>query len=327
MALVDSHGRTINYVRLAVTDRCNLRCAYCMPAHGIDFVSRKDLLSYEEMLRLLHIFSGLGVKKLRITGGEPLVRRGLIDFLQEIKNQSIMDGFHLTTNATLTAKFIPELIKAGLSSVNISIDTLNRARFKEITRRDELEPVLESIDAFYANRIPIKLNMVVMKDVNEEDILPMAHVAKDRNIGVRYLEEMPFNGTDETKPSYFTYKDIEEILHTQFPAMTKEALVPGATSQNYSIPEWKGNLGIIASYSRTFCGSCNRLRITPTGKLNTCLYGGAVLDLRELVRNGSTDEGIAEAIRLAVANKPKDGFEAENSRIHRISESMAAIGG
>ncbi|MBO6516350.1 MAG: GTP 3',8-cyclase MoaA [Bacteroidia bacterium] len=326
MSLVDSHGRKIDYVRLAVTDRCNLRCAYCMPSQGIDFVPRKDLLSYEEMLRMLKIFQTLGVKKLRITGGEPLVRKGLIDFLAKVNDQ-VFDGFHLTTNATLTEPHIPELLKAGLKSVNISIDTLNRQQFKEITRRDELEPVLRSIDQFYDNDIPIKLNMVVMKGINEDAILPMAHMAQHRAIGVRYLEEMPFNGTDEIKPGYFTYRDIEDILATQFPDLKKMAYERTSTSQNYKVKDWKGDLGIIASYSRTFCGTCNRLRITPTGQLNTCLYGGSVLDIRKLLRNGSSDKEIGQHIQTAVANKPKDGFEAERLRIDRITESMAAIGG
>lgn len=327
MALIDSHGRTLDYVRLAVTDRCNLRCAYCMPAHGIDFVSRTDLLSYEEMIRLLSILNDLGIHKLRITGGEPLVRRGLVDFLGKINSDNIMDGYHLTTNATLTFEHIDDLLASGLRSVNISLDTLNNQRFREITRRDKLPDVLRSIDRFHDAGIPIKINMVVMKDVNEEDIIPMAELALDRSIEVRFLEEMPFNGTDDTKPGYFTFRDIENILRSHFPGITKLDYKPGATSTDYEVPGWKGRLGIIASYSRTFCGTCNRLRITPTGQLKTCLYGSNVLDLRHLLRSNYSDNDISLAITEAVSTKPKDGFEAEQERIQKISESMASIGG
>jgi cyclic pyranopterin phosphate synthase len=298
-----------------------------MPKDGIDFVPRKELLSYEEMLRLLKIFKGLGVTKLRITGGEPLVRRGLIDFLKEVKNQGIMEGFHLTTNATITYPYIDDLIDAGLLSVNVSLDTLDRKRFTEITRRDKLETVLESIDALYEKNIPIKLNMVVMKDCNEQDILPMAYVAQDRKIGVRFLEEMPFNGTGQTKSSFFTHHDIKHILTTAIPDMKAQPFVQGTTSQNYTVPTWKGDLGIIASYSRTFCGTCNRLRITPKGSLKTCLYGNRALDLKTLVRDGSSDKEIAQHIEQAVLNKAKDGFEAERMLFNGISESMAEIGG
>ncbi len=327
MALIDSHGRTINYVRLAVTDRCNLRCTYCMPQEGIDFVSRQKLLSYEEMIRLLKIFKTLQVNKLRITGGEPLVRKGLLQFLSEISDQEIMPGFHLTTNATLTLPHIEILKDVGLKSVNISLDTLDAKRFIDITRRDQLDEVLASINGFYQNDIPVKINMVVTKGMNDEDILPMAQLAEHRNIQVRFLEEMPFNGTNETKTHFFTHHEIKEILEKGLPPLKSLPFTKGGTSQNYSVDGWKGDIGIIASYSRTFCGSCNRVRVTPTGQLKTCLYGNHVLDLRQLLRNGSSDLEIADSIKQVVAGKPMDGFEAERSRFVDITESMATIGG
>jgi molybdenum cofactor biosynthesis protein A len=327
MALIDSHGRRINYVRLAVTDRCNLRCTYCMPQQGIDFVGRKDLLSYEEMLRLLKIFKSLEVTKLRITGGEPLVRRDVIPFLTEVTSQGIMDGYHLTTNATLTLNHIVALIQSGLKSVNISLDTIDKQRFLDITRRDQLDTVLASINAFYQRDIPIKINMVVSKGVNEEDIIPMAQYAQNRNIQVRFLEEMPFNGVDEVKTSFMTHHDIMDVLLNNLPELKPIVAKLGDTSKNYEVAGWKGNVGIIASYSRTFCGSCNRVRITPTGQLKTCLYGKNDLDVRSLLRNGSSDKEISTHIQAAVAKKPIDGFEAESNRFSSISESMATIGG
>ncbi|MFT5723635.1 MAG: molybdenum cofactor biosynthesis protein A [Bacteroidia bacterium] len=327
MGLIDAHGRQINYVRLAVTDRCNLRCTYCMPQEGIDFVQRDDLLRYEEMLRMLKIFKTLGVTKLRITGGEPLVRKDLLQFLSTVSEQHIMDGFHLTTNATITLPHIDRLISSGLKSVNISLDTLDKTRFFEITRRDHLYDVLASINAFYQLDIPIKINMVVSKGVNDIDIIPMAQLAQHRNIQVRFLEEMPFNGTDETKTHFMTHHDIKSVLNEHLPELTPVPFTSGETSQNYNVAGWKGDVGIIASYSRTFCGTCNRVRVTPTGQLKTCLYGKNDLDLRSLLRNGSSDEEIAIQIQAAVAQKPKDGFVAESERFFSISESMASIGG
>lgn len=327
MNLIDSHGRAIHYVRLAVTDRCNLRCTYCMPSQGIDFVSRNKLLSYEEMIRLLKILNTLGVNKLRITGGEPLVRKGLLPFLSRVNEEGIMPGFHLTTNATLTLEHSQDLISAGLRSVNISLDSLDNERFKEITRRDSLDQVLASINDFYQNDVPIKINMVVTKGLNEKDIIPMAKLAEHRNIQVRFLEEMPFNGGNGSKTTFFTHHDIKAILDSELPKLSPIAFQPGETSQNFHVQGWKGDVGIIASYSRTFCGSCNRIRITPTGKLKTCLYGSDALDLRELLRNGSSDVEIQIAIQHAVSHKPKDGFEAEANRFGIISESMATIGG
>ncbi len=298
-----------------------------MPQSGIDFVSRDDLLSYEEMLRLLKIFKSLEVTKLRITGGEPLVRKGVIEFLEEIKAQQIMDGFYLTTNATTTLPHIQRLVDAGLQSVNISLDTLDKNKFLDITKRDQLDNVLASMNAFYQLDVPIKVNMVVTKGSNEADIIPMAQLAEHRNIQVRFLEEMPFNGVNEVKPQFMTHHDILHKLKTSLPNMTSKPFQHGSTSQNYSVEGWKGDVGIIASYSRTFCGSCNRLRVTPTGQLKTCLYGKNDLDLRKKLRNGSSDAEVRQAIIHAVANKPVDGISAERSRFSTISESMATIGG
>jgi len=298
-----------------------------MPQSGIDFVSRDDLLSYEEMLRLLKVFKSLDVSKLRITGGEPLVRKGILEFLEEIKAQQIMDGFYLTTNATTTLSHVERLVNAGLKSVNISLDTLDRQKFIDITKRDQLDNVLASMNAFYQSDVRIKINMVVTKGSNEADIVPMAQLAEHRNIQVRFLEEMPFNGLNEMKTQFMTHHDILEKLKTSLPNLTSKPFEHGSTSQNYTVEGWKGDVGIIASYSRTFCGSCNRLRVTPTGQMKTCLYGKNDLDLRGLLRDGSSDEEITQAIKHAVANKPVDGIAAERSRFSTISESMATIGG
>ena len=218
-------------------------------------------------------------------------------------------------------------LDAGLKSVNISLDTLDRQKFIDITKRDQLDNVLASMNAFYQSDVRIKINMVVTKGSNEADIVPMAQLAEHRNIQVRFLEEMPFNGLNEMKTQFMTHHDILEKLKTSLPNLTSKPFEHGSTSQNYTVEGWKGDVGIIASYSRTFCGSCNRLRVTPTGQMKTCLYGKNDLDLRGLLRDGSSDEEITQAIKHAVANKPVDGIAAERSRFSTISESMATIGG
>jgi len=326
--LIDQYGRKLNYARIAITDRCNLRCFYCMPDCGIDFVQRSDLLSYEEMERIIAILAGHGVGKIRVTGGEPLLRKGSIEFMDRIRKIKGVQNLHLTTNATLTHRHLDELLALELSSVNISLDTLNEARFLGITKRDGLDNVLKSIDNFLTHGIRLKINMVVMPGINDMDILPMAEMAKEKAVEVRFIEEMPFNGKSHEHKMVWDYKRLKDLLIENYPELKPEAMEHGSTAKLYKGKDWKGDLGIIAAFSRTFCGSCNRLRITPVGMLKTCLYDDGVLDLRALLRDGSSDTKIAEAVKLAVTSKPKNGFEAEANRSAASpSESMATIGG
>ncbi|MCB9245223.1 MAG: GTP 3',8-cyclase MoaA [Flavobacteriales bacterium] len=326
--LRDNYGRKLDYVRLAITDRCNLRCFYCMPSCGIKFVERDELLSYEELERLIGILGGMGVHKVRITGGEPLVRRGAMEFMERIPKISGVQSLHLTTNGTLTLPHIPRLAQLGLASVNISLDALDEDRFFKITKRKGLQAVLESVSRFADAGIPTKLNMVVMAGYNDEDISAMAALARDRDLEIRFIEEMPFNGKSHEHQLYWDHRKLRDHLFAHFPELRAKDREANSTSQMYSAPKWQGSVGIIAAFSRTFCGTCNRLRITPTGMLKTCLYDDGVLDLREILRNGSSDAQIEQAIRTAAAHKPKDGFEAELNRTsHAVSESMATIGG
>lgn len=326
--LIDRYGRTIEYVRMAITDRCNLRCYYCMPECGIDFVQRRELLSYEELERLMGIMGKMGVHKVRITGGEPLVRKGSLDFMERLKATDGVESMHLTTNATLTLPHVDRLAEMGLSSVNISLDTLDEARFLAIAKREGLNEVLASIDAFLKKGIRVKLNMVVMYGVNDMDIQSMLELAKNKPLEVRMIEEMPFNGSSHDLRPNWNFRKLEEFIALNFPELQRDEMPQGATAYTYSSDSWAGTAGIIAAFSRTFCGSCNRLRITPTGQLKTCLYDDGVLDLREVLRDGSTDDDIERNIRDAVAAKPKDGFEAEQNAKHSTKrESMATIGG
>lgn len=326
--LTDSFGRRLDYVRLAITDRCNLRCFYCMPSCGIKFVNRDDLLTYEELERLLEILGNMGVHKVRITGGEPLVRRGALEFMARIRKIAGVESLHLTTNGTLTLPHIPQLVDLGLSSVNISLDALDEDRFFEITKRKGLQTVLHSVQEFAKAGVPTKVNMVVMAGYNDPDITNMAALARDNKLEIRFIEEMPFNGNSHEHTLRWNYRRLEQHLFESFPELMANERETNSTSQMYSANGWLGRVGIIAAFSRTFCGTCNRLRITPTGMLKTCLYDDGVLDLREYLRNGSSDADISNVLREAVSAKPKDGFEAEKLRKNSaVSESMATIGG
>ena len=328
--LYDNHGRVINYLRLAVTDRCNLRCFYCMPEEGIKYVPKSELMTYEEMERIIRILAKMGIEKIRITGGEPFVRKNMIDFLRTLKSIEGIKKVNITTNGTVTKDLIPELKELGINSINLSLDTLDKERFFEITRRDELEKVMDTFEELIRYEIPTKINMVVMEGKNEKDIIEMAKLTKNYPVGVRYIEEMPFNGAgaNHQKLKWNHHRILEE-LKNYFPGLQKIPDPPYSTSHNYQIPNYKGQIGIIAAYSRTFCGTCNRIRLTPQGMLKTCLYDDGVFNIKDLLRNGATDEQMEMAFLDVFGNRAKDGFEAEKRRKFSlpVSESMATIGG
>lgn len=328
--LYDNHGRPVNYLRLAVTDRCNLRCFYCMPESGITYLPKKELLSFEEMERVVSLMASMGVTKLRITGGEPFVRNDLMTFVARIVDIPGLKEFHLTTNGVLTAPHIPELKRLGLSSVNLSLDTLDRGRFRNITKRDEFGRVWQTLQLLLEHEIPLKINAVVMDNKNIDDLIPMVHLTKNNKIAVRFIEEMPFNGEGNHYPALnWTYKKILSFLLDHFPDLEKCSDEPHATAAHYRIPGYAGTIGIIAGYSRTFCGSCNRIRVTAQGMLKTCLYDQGVLDIKGMMRSGADDEQIRRRLFQAFSSRAKDGFEAEARRQenHRVSESMSTIGG
>lgn len=325
--LEDRYGRVINYLRLAVTDRCNLRCFYCMPAEGIDYVRRKELMSYEEMVKLVTLLVELGVTKLRITGGEPFLRKDLMDFLRMVSKTSLSE-IHITTNGTLTYDHVPELKELGIASVNLSLDTLDADRFHNITRRNDFEKVHATLFRLLDYEIETKVNMVVMPGQNLQDIVAMAELARNNPVTVRYIEEMPFNGQGKSdKNEWVDYRAIEQILKNAYPDMEVKPATKSATASRISIPGFKGRLGVIAAFSRTFCGACNRLRITPKGVVRTCLYDEGVFNVLKLLRHGATDHQIKEAMIAAVKEKAENGFVAEKNRWSNVSESMSTIGG
>lgn len=328
--LIDNHGRTINYLRLAVTDKCNLRCFYCMPEDGLNWLSRTELMTYEEMLRACSLLVNIGIQKIRITGGEPFVRKDIMKLLTAIAKLDGLQELSLTTNGVLTAPYVAELKAIGVKSVNLSLDTLDAGRFFSITRRDEFGAVMATLEELLKHNIEVKINAVVMEGENTQDIIPLVKLTKELPVNVRFIEEMPFNGDGQihqTKMSWDYIRILEEIEQA-YPNIKKIQDPAYSTAYNYHIPGHVSNVGIIAAYSRTFCGTCNRIRITPQGTLKNCLYDDGVLNIKDLMREGNNDVTIKDRLVNALNNRVKDGWEAErlvkNTGMH---ESMAAIGG
>ena len=306
MPLFDNHGRTINYLRLAVTDRCNLRCFYCMPAEGISYVPKEALLSYEEMERLIRLLAEMGITKIRITGGEPFVRRGLIDFLWRVHAIPGIEEVNITTNGVLTTPYVTELKDMGIASVNLSLDTFDRQRFLEITRRDEFERVLTCFHALLDHGITTKINAVVMEGKNTQDIIPLTELTRKYPVSVRFIEEMPFNGEGSHYPVLvWTHQKILDALKAHYPSLEKLPDPATSTSYNYRIPGHQGTVGIIAAFTRTFCGTCNRIRLTAQGTLKTCLYDQGVLDIKDILRSGASDVAVQQAFEESLPESSK----------------------
>lgn len=317
-------------MRLAVTDRCNLRCFYCMPAEGVKYLPKKDLLTFEEIERLVSMMAAMGISKIRLTGGEPFVRNDLMQLIRRIVEIPGIRDLHITTNGILTAPHIPELKRLGVASVNLSLDTLNRERFKQITLRDEFDNTFKTLNLLLEHNIPVKINAVVMEGKNTEDILPIVALTKNHPVSVRFIEEMPFNGEGSHYPKLtWTYNKILEHIRSQHPDIEKIRDDAHSTSYNYKIPGYAGDVGIIAAFSRTFCGTCNRIRLTAQGILKTCLYDNGVMNIRDLMRSGATDEEVRSKLIAAFNQRAANGFEAEQKRTdhQQVHESMSTIGG
>jgi len=326
--LIDQHGRQLNYLRLSVTDRCNFRCYYCMPEEGIDFASRKDLMTFDEMFMLSAIFCNLGISKIRITGGEPFVRNGIIPFLEKLSQTEGLNEITVTSNGTLSAQYQRALLGMGIRKINISLDSLDKHRFHHITRRDSFDTVYAGIFKLLDAGFDIKLNCVVADNKNIQDIVPFIELTKNYPLSVRFLEEMPFNGVDGSPiHSDWNYKRIYSHISQHYPEIHRLISDANSTSVNYKIAGYRGSFGIIPSFSRTFCGTCNRVRLSATGELRTCLYGPPVANLRDLLRRGALVNDVEQAILVAVGRREKDGYAAELASHGAIHTSMSSLGG
>lgn len=326
--LVDNHNRKINYLRLAVTDRCNLRCNYCMPSEGIDFVKNDKLFTIDELSRLSSILVSQGIDKIRITGGEPFVRKDLMILLRQLAQMEGLEDISITTNATLIGPHINELKELGIKNINVSLDAIDKATFERITRRDQYDIVHNNLIRLITEGFNVRINFIALEGQNTQDILPILELTKHYDVSVRYLEEMPFNGGSKTFSTIaWDYKRILEHIKNAHPEYYKLESPETSTSINYKIPGFKGSFGVIPSFSRTFCGSCNRLRISATGDVITCLYAKASTNLRDILRGTDSEEKVKAEILRAVGNRAKTGFEAQEKYKDVFSNSMTSIGG
>ena len=326
--LIDNHNREINYVRLAVTDRCNLRCNYCMPAEGINFAKKDTLFSIDELSRLSKILVSQGVDKIRITGGEPFVRKDLMVLFRSLSEMDGLKDISVTTNATLIGPYIDELKELGIKNINVSMDAINRETFERITRRNQYDTVYNNMIRLITEGFNVRINFIALQGQNTDDILPMLELTKHYEVSVRFLEEMPFNGGSKTFDSIvWDYKRILEYIKNAYPDYRMLESPKTSTSINYQIPGFKGTFGVIPSFSRTFCGTCNRLRISATGDVITCLYAKASMNIRDILRSENSEEKVKEQILKAVGSRAKTGFEAQQKYDGVFDNSMTSIGG
>ena len=326
--LTDTFGRQITYLRLAVTDRCNLRCQYCMPAHGIDIVDRKELLTFKEMYRVTRVLSELGVNKVRLTGGEPFVRKDFIKFLEMLSFNDKLDEINITTNGVLITNHIKELVTLKVKTINLSIDSLDKENFAKITRRDVFEDVYKTLEALENSALNLKLNCLVQSGVNTHEIIDFIELTKHKNIAVRFIEEMPFNGKGQrSMKEVWNYNKILDTINCYYKEIIPMASDKTSTSHNYKVPYYSGYFGLIPAFTRTICNDCNRIRITSTGMFKNCLFDGGVFNVRDFIREGASNEDLKQLFMSIVKKKPKNGFVAEANRKSDVSESMSTIGG
>lgn len=326
--LVDNHNRRINYLRLAVTDRCNLRCNYCMPSEGIDFAKNDKLFTIEELVNLASILVSQGIDKIRITGGEPFVRKDLMVLLRCLVALEGLNEISVTTNATLIGPHIDELKQLGIKNINVSLDAINRDTFERITRRNQYDIVHDNMLRLITEGFNVRINFIALDGQNTQDILPILELTKHFDVAVRFLEEMPFNGGSRSFDTIsWDYKRILAYIKETYPEYYQLESPKTSTSINYKIPGFKGTFGVIPSFSRTFCGTCNRLRISATGDVITCLYGKPKMNLRDILRGENSKERVKEHIISAIGSRAKTGFEAQQENTSVFKSSMTSIGG
>lgn len=326
-ALLDTFGRSHNNLRISVTDRCNLRCTYCMPEE-VTFLDKKELLTFEEITRFVRIVAPLGIDKIRLTGGEPLLRRDLATLVRMICDVPGIKDVGITTNALLLADQAKPLYDAGLRRINISLDALDPGRFRQLARRDGVELVLQGIDAAKkAGFDPVKVNGVIIRGVNEQEVVPLARYARDHGLEMRYIEYMPIGAdTWERDKVYYAQEILEQIETHIGPLLPASDYDPKAPAMDFEYADGGGRVGVIASISRPFCQHCNRVRLTAEGRLRNCLFALDEVDLKPLLRTPGTEEEIVAKVRQNVWNK-WEGHEINTARFVKPLRTMHTIGG
>ncbi|MFQ5902253.1 MAG: GTP 3',8-cyclase MoaA [Candidatus Binatia bacterium] len=310
--LGDVYSRPVKDLRISVTDRCNFRCTYCMPLDEYEWIEKAEILSFEEITRLVGLFVRLGVEKIRLTGGEPLVRRGLEELISQISRTDGLKDLCLTTNGSLLAEKVPALKSAGLRRINVSIDTLNPDKFRRMTKRGDLTKVLEGLFAARSYGLsPIKINAVIERGVNDDDIIDLVKFSRENGFAIRFIEYMDVgNANNWTSEKLVSKKEILETVNAHFPLREVGRDMGSAPSVDYEFVDGRGNLGVIASVTEPFCSTCTRARLTADGKLVTCLFSHSGTDLKSLMRSGATNEAIMEVI-TAVWKKRRDRYSDE----------------
>lgn len=327
--MIDIYKRKIDYIRISITDRCNLRCVYCMPAEGIKLVKHEEILSYEEIIRLCRLFSKIGISKVKITGGEPLVRKDVHKLIKSIKEIDGINNVTLTTNGILLENQIDDLVKAGLDAVNISIDTLKDDTYRELTRIGDVSKVVSSIrKCLEYKNLKVKINAVPIKGKNEDEIIDLIKLCKNNDISIRFIEMMPIglgrnmNGLNDEEVMSIIEKNIGKLT-------PYNGKLGNGPSNYYSLEGYKGKAGFISAVNHKFCETCNRVRLTCEGFLKACLQYDIGTDLRTMLRNGSSDEEILEAVKSTIYNKPEShNFNPIKNEEEKVEyRGMSQIGG
>lgn len=328
--LQDTFGRHHNYLRISITEHCNLRCSYCMPEEGISLTPKPHLMTAEEILHIAKTFVSIGVNKIRLTGGEPLVRKDAKEIIAELGKLGV--DLTITTNGILVPDFIETFKAAGIKTVNISIDSLVKEKFNQITRRNYFDEVFRNIDLLVQEGFRVKLNVVLIKDFNNNEIVDFIRLTQNKNIQVRFIEFMPFSGNQWDKSKLVSYAEIMETLQSEYPFTEIERLndAPNDTAKNYKITSHLGSFAIISSVTNPFCSTCNRIRLTADGKLKNCLFSNSETPLLETLRSG---ESILPLIhqnliaKKAIRAGMDDDLKFQNPELFSQNRTMIAIGG
>ncbi|MBU3100625.1 MULTISPECIES: GTP 3',8-cyclase MoaA [Clostridium] len=326
--MFDIYNRKIDYIRISVTDRCNLRCIYCMPEKGIQSIDHKDILSYEEIIYLCENFAKIGISKIKITGGEPLVRDNLAYLIKKIKSIQGINNVTLTTNGILLEEQIDSLVKSGLDAVNVSIDSLDEIAYKSITRIGDVNKVMRGINkTLKYKHIVVKVNCVPIAGVNDEQILDITKMAQNKNISIRFIELMPIGLGKKIKG--ISEDRIKMIIEENFGKLTVfNKSIGNGPSNYYSLDNFQGKIGFISAVSHKFCEKCNRARLTSNGFLKTCLQYSEGQNLNTLIRSGKNDEEIIEIIKKTIYNKPRENRFLEAEDYENFEQNiMSQIGG
>lgn len=324
--LLDSFGRMHDYLRISIIERCNLRCQYCMPEEGVPLHEKSAILSFEEIEQIVQWLAEIGLKKIRITGGEPTIRKNLPTLFSRLHKIPTIETLAMTTNGILLADQLPELVENGLKQVNISLDTLDEMKFEQLTRRPGIDKVLKSIEtAFQFERLEVKINTVAMKGINEPDILSMIDQFKSRRTELRIIEFMPFAGNEWSKEKWISKKDIQDYISSKYDLIPL-GFQKNGTANRYQLKNYHMTIGFIASMSEPFCSSCNRIRLTADGMFKSCLFENSEIDLKTPLRKGANKEEFYTYISEAIQRK-KVAHGGMNFIASHPGRPMISIGG